>query len=97
MIDGKMELVKRIGSEEGELFVLISGCTRGPYVVCDEETYDDEVMMFFEEAAAKAEAEKLAGEKIPVTVLKLGNRQMLLFFTNLYTCLLYTSPSPRDA
>lgn len=85
MIDGKMELVKRIGSEGGELFALISGCTRGPYVVCDEETYDDEVMMFFEEAAAKAEAEKLAGEKIPVTVLKLGNRQMLLFFTNLYT------------
>lgn len=85
MMDGKMELVKRLGSEEAVIYALISGCTRGPYVICDEETFDDEVMLFFEEADAKEEAQRLAGEKIPVTVLGLKNQQMLFFFTNLYT------------
>lgn len=85
MMDGKKELLARIGSQDAELFALISGCTRAPYVECDEETFDDTVMLFFEEAEAKAQADRLQEQKHPVTVLKLGNRQMLLFFTNLYT------------
>ena len=30
-----------------------------PYVICDEETYDDEVLVFLNEQAAKQEAVRL--------------------------------------
>lgn len=68
-----------------ELFALMSVCTKEPYVICDPETFDDETELFFDEEDAKKEAERLAGEKIPVTVIKLENSQMLPFYTSLYT------------
>lgn len=85
MMDGKKELVTRLGNQEALFYALVSACTRAPYVMCDEETFDDAVMLFFEETAAKEKAKELADQKIPVTVLKLENRQMLFFFSNLYT------------
>ena len=84
-MDGKKELVSRLGGKDAELFVLMSGCTRAPYVVCDEETFDDAVMLFFDETEAKTRADELKHSNIPVTALKLENKQMLMFFTNLYT------------
>ncbi|MDO4266989.1 MAG: SseB family protein [Eubacteriales bacterium] len=84
MENGKKELLTRLSSKEGELFSLISGCTREPYVECDEETFDDKVMLYFTEEEAKAAAAALAGAKIPVTVIRLASGQMLFFFTNLY-------------
>lgn len=68
-----------------ELFSLMSVCTKEPYVVCDGETYDDEVFLFFDVEEAKKEGERLLAEKIPVNVLKLENNQMLSFYTGLYT------------
>ena len=38
----KRELLMRLG-HDADIFALISLCTREPYVVCDEETFDDEV------------------------------------------------------
>ena len=80
----KKELLSRLG-HDSELFALISLCTREPYVVCDPETFDDQIYLFFTEEEAKAEAKKLAGEQIPVAVTKLNGKDMLLFFTGLYT------------
>lgn len=68
-----------------ELYTLLSVCTKEPYVVCDPETFDDEIALFFEEEDAKKEAARLAGEKIPVGVMRMENRQMLPFYTSLYT------------
>lgn len=78
-------LLERLGKENTPFFVLMSACTREPYVQCDEVTFDDECMIFFEEEAAKEKAKELAREKIPVTVAKLESRQMLMFFSSLYT------------
>ena len=36
-----------------ELYVLMSVCTKQPYVVCDPETFDDEILMFFTEEEAR--------------------------------------------
>ena len=83
--EGKKELLIRLTKEEGEFFILMSACTRAPYVECDPETFDDEVMIYFDEQSAKAKTEELAQKKIPTTVLKLASKQMLLFFTTLYT------------
>ena len=67
------------------LYVVVSACTKLPYVVCDPETFDDEVLVFFKPEEAEAKAKSLAGEKIPVSIVKLENKQLLLFYTNLYT------------
>lgn len=37
----KRELLMRLG-HDADIFALISLCTREPYVVCDEETFDDD-------------------------------------------------------
>ena len=68
-----------------ELYVIVSACTKLPYVVCAPETFDDEVLVFFKPEEAEARAKSLAAEKIPVSVVKLENKQLLLFYTNLYT------------
>lgn len=48
----KKELLMRLG-HDADIFALISLCTREPYVVCDEETFDDEVFLFLDEEEAK--------------------------------------------
>ena len=65
--------------------MIVSACTKLPYVVCAPETFDDEVLVFFKPEEAEARAKSLAAEKIPVSVVKLENKQLLLFYTNLYT------------
>ena len=52
--------------EAAELYVLVSACTKEPYVVCDEETFDDQVLMFLRMEDAQAKGKKLLEEKIPV-------------------------------
>ena len=64
----KKELLMRLG-HDADIFALISLCTREPYVVCDEETFDDEVFLFLDEEEAKKEAAKLAEESDPVLQL----------------------------
>ena len=59
MVNGRKELLTRLADKEGEFFVLISACTREPYVECDEETFDDEVFLFLDEEEAKKEALKM--------------------------------------
>ena len=36
-----------------EIYVLMSDCTKMPFVLCDSETYDDEVLLFYTEEEAK--------------------------------------------
>lgn len=81
----KKELVTRLADKEAVFYSLLSACTREPYVECDEETFDDKVMLFFEEQEAKEMASALAEKKVPVTVMKIASPQMLVFFTSLFT------------
>ena len=39
-----------------EIYVIMSLCTRMPYVVCDKETFDDEVLIYFTEEDVKRES-----------------------------------------
>ncbi len=84
MSDVKKELLARLG-RAGCLFVLMSGCTREPYVECDEKTFDDKVFLYLTEEEAKEHEEQFGENKIPVSVARLERQQMALFFTNLYT------------
>ena len=81
---GMQGLLERLRTAP-ELYALLSVCTKEPYVVCDPESFDDETALFFHMDDAKKEAERLAAEKIPVSVMKMENQQMLTFYTSLYT------------
>lgn len=80
----KQEMLQRL-KDAPTLYVLISLCTKEPYVVCDQETFDDEVLMFFRMEDAEAEMKRLIEQKVPVSIVKLEGKQMLFFYTSLYT------------
>lgn len=68
-----------------EIYALFSACTKSPYVVCDPETFDDEIFLCFSEAEAQAEGKTLLKEKIPVTIVKIDEKRKLLFFSSLFS------------
>ena len=68
-----------------DVYVLMSRCTRMPYVVCDPETFDDEILMYFSEEDIKKEGARLIEEKIPVQIVRVEGNQRLRFYANLYT------------
>lgn len=69
----------------GELYVIMSAVTKLPFVVCDDETYDDEVLLYYRSEDAKERARKLMEEKYLTAVAKLETKQLLPFYTSLYT------------
>lgn len=68
-----------------ELFVMMSGCTKAPYIVCDEETFDDQVLLFTKAETAQEKAKQLLSERIPVGLAKLEKQSLLFFCTSLFT------------
>lgn len=78
----KSMLMKLRGTEA--IYVLMSDFTRMPFVECDEETFDDEIFLYFQEEDAKKEAQRRmeAGDK--VQVVKFLNQFLLSFYTGLY-------------
>ena len=68
-----------------ELFVIISMHTRMPFVFCDPETFDDEVLLYKTEEEAQKGGKLLLARKDPVNIAKLENRHLLSFYSNLFT------------
>ena len=68
----------------GELYVVMSAVTKLPFVKCDDETYDDEIFLYYREEDAKAKAKDLLEEKYLAAVAKLEDKQLLPFYTSLY-------------
>ena len=64
--------------EADSLYAILSGCTKEPYVYCDPETMDDAILLFTDEEGAKAGAQKLAGQQIPVGILNAVGRGLPL-------------------
>ena len=67
-----------------ETYVFMSLCTKMPYVLCDEETFDDEVLLYYTEEDAQREGKKLIEQRIPIQIAKVENGQLLGFFSSLY-------------
>lgn len=83
MNESKLKLLTALQKSEA-VYVLMSGYTRMPYVVCDEETFDDEVLLFFSEEAAKQEAKRLMEMNNPIAIAKVELDRRLEFFTSLF-------------
>ena len=69
----------------GELYVIMSAATKMPFVYCDEETYDDEVFLYYTLEDAKNKAKDLDEKKYKTGVAKLEEKVLLAFYTSLYT------------
>ena len=63
----------------------MSGATRLPFVFCDEETFDDEIFLYYRADDAKEKAKELQGKRYASAVVKLEDKQLLAFYTSLYT------------
>lgn len=78
----KKVLVKLRNAEA--IYVLTSDFTRMPFVECDEETFDDEVFLYFEEEDAKREAQRRIQNGEMMHIVKVMNQFLLSFYTSLY-------------
>ncbi len=76
-------MMKKLESHES-LFALFSPATHSPFVVCDEETMDDQVYVFTAEEPAKNEAERLRARQETVQAAKIPGKAAKAFFTSLY-------------
>lgn len=65
-------------------YVLFSARTKQPYVICDEESYNDQIWMYTAEEPAKAEAVKYRDQKIQLVIAKIEKDQLLGFLSGLY-------------
>lgn len=84
-IDPKLVAVFNKLKDAEELYIIMSGCTKAPYVVCDEETFDDEILMYLNPEAAQEKAKALLAERIPVGIAKINKQSLLYFCSTLFT------------
>ena len=84
MITEKKKKAMSMLRNSDKIYALISPCTQMPYVVCDPETYDDEVFLFEHEEDARNEAQRLMQKKIPARLAAVDKNSRLPFFVNLY-------------
>lgn len=67
------------------VYCLVSLCTSQPYIVCDAETYDDQIYIYFDENTAQKAEAKLMGEKVPVKVITIPKKIYLPFYSSLFS------------
>lgn len=67
-----------------KIYMILSNCTNMPYVVCDPETYDDQILMYWDENNAVDAAKKILENGDPVQVVRLENKMLLNFYGCLY-------------
>ena len=68
-----------------DLTAIVCDSTRLPYVECDIETCDDQVLVFENKQMAEKEAAKIADAGYRVRTAHIPQKQRLGFFANLYT------------
>ena len=95
----KAEIMAKLRGAQA-VYVPMAGATRMPYVVCDEETFDDEILLYFTEEDAKRETAKLKEAGRPMQIIKVENRDFLMFYTGLYpmgvNCVLVEKDLPGE-
>lgn len=83
MAEEKKNVLMKLRNAEA-IYVLMSDFTRMPFVECDEETFDDEVFLYFHEEDAKKEAQRRGESGDKVHVAKFLKQFLLPFYTGFY-------------
>ncbi len=77
-------MIKKIQGKE-DMIVAFSLFTGKPFVICDPETFDDEVWIFENEALLQEFAKPYTQQKIALRGVKFGNKDFLRFFSSLFS------------
>lgn len=75
----------RILQKAEPLYVMMSDGTRLPFVECDSETYDDEVLLFDSREGADDAVNGLTEEGYLVRAMEMPVKQRLAFFSSLFS------------
>ena len=70
--------------EAEDIYVIYSACTNMPFVYCDPETYDDQVLIFFSEEEAMKGGQEFLKEGNPLKIFNIENKYMLPFYSSLF-------------
>lgn len=76
-------LIQKVRSRK-DMIVLFGAATVMPYIICDPETFNDQVWIFETEEQIKEFAQPYAEKKIPLRGIRFQNEQFLGFFTSLF-------------
>ena len=79
----KMNAVLRIQKAE-ELYIIMSKCTKMPFVHCNEDTCDDEIFVFLNEEAGTREVTALAMKDELVDLIAISKARVLGMFSSLF-------------
>lgn len=66
------------------IYLVFSKCSRMPFVACDPETFDDQVLLYFDKEAAEEGVKKLTGAGEQVQLIEMKNQMFLPFYTGLF-------------
>lgn len=84
MDNARIELIRKIQTQK-EVFTVLSRATRLPFVICDPETFNDQVWIFEEKEMLEETVKPLTEKKNPVAAIRVDNQSFLSFYTVLYT------------
>lgn len=79
----KQESMKKLLNSE-RIYVIFSQRTNMPFLVCDPETMDDQIYVYFTEEEAKKEAKHLAESGDSCGIFVLAKKGLTAFCMNLY-------------
>ena len=84
MENNRKELIRKIQTL-GEVYTILSRATRLPYVICDPESFNDQVWIFESKEDLEKAAKPFADKKNTIAAIKVENKSYLSFYTTLYT------------
>lgn len=79
----EQEAIKELQTRD-EIFVAYSQATKLPYVICDQESFNDQVWVFATEEEIKAFGKKKLEDKILLMGMKYGKKDYPRFYGTLY-------------
>lgn len=84
MDNARLELIRKIQTQK-EVFTILSRATRLPFVICDPESFNDQIWIFEEKENLEEAVKPLAEKKNPIASIRVENQSFLSFYTVLYT------------
>lgn len=69
----------------GSVYSILSLCTGAPYIVCDEETYDDQIYIYFNKRDAQKKIDELTSQKIPTRMTEIPKSIYIPFYSSLFS------------
>ena len=79
----KKETLNKLRTSQN-LYLVFSLCSRMPFVYCDPETFDDQVLLYFDKETAEKEIQTLSDAGERVQLIEMTNPMFLPFYTGLF-------------